>query len=182
MAIELVEVTKNTRGINSKEIKYKAIGRYVIKTVERESKPEFNADGSPKLDEKGNQVRTPLGKTSDGKLITIPEEVKEFESDGVLQSIDDALELVNNDAQVFLDCFADGFNERAYSIEANKDELDEFLSTMEMNDEQKGAFKRTVRQLNRSTDTPILDAAEFVKTMWLKNKAKAKPIAEPVTA
>lgn len=182
MSIELVEVTKNTRGVNSREIKYKAIGRYVTKIVQKESKPEFNDDGSPKLDDKGNQIRTPLGKDGEGKLITIPEEVQEFESDGVVTSIEDAMELVNNDEQILFDCFADGFNERAYAIEANKDELDEFLADMELNEEQKASLKRAVRQLNRGTDTPILEAAEFVKTMWLKNKAKAKPVAVPATA
>ena len=46
MAIELVEVTKNTRGVNSREIKYKAIGRFITETVDRESKPEYNADNT----------------------------------------------------------------------------------------------------------------------------------------
>ena len=173
MAITLVEVTKNTRGINSREIKYKAIGRYTEKTVQKESKPEFNDDGSPKLDEKGNQIRTPLGKDKEGRLITIAEKVMEFESDGVLTDLGDALELVNNDEQLLLDCFADGFNERQYALEASKDELDEFLSTMEMNDEQKNVFKKTARQLNRGTGVSVLEAADLIKTMMDKAKAKA---------
>ena len=108
MAIELVEVTKNTRGINSREIKYMAIGRWKKEIVQRESKPEFNEDGTPKLDEKGNQIRTPLGKDADGKLITVPEEVSVFESDGVLTDVADAIELCKGDEQLLLDCFADG--------------------------------------------------------------------------
>jgi len=174
--IELVEVSKNTRGVNSREIKYKAIGKYTTKTVDRESKPVFNEDGTPKLDAKGNQEREQLGKDAEGKLITIKEEVQEFVSDGVLTDIADALSLVNNDEQILLDCFADGFNERAYALEANKDELDEFLSTMEMNDEQKSVFKRTARQLNRGTGIELLEAAEMIKSMMLKAKAKAVPV------
>jgi len=176
MSIELVEVSKNTRGVNSREIKYLAIGKWISKMVDKESKPEFNDDGTPKLDEKGNQIRTPLGKDSEGKLITIKEEVKEFTSDGVITDIADALELVNNDEQILLDCFADGFNERAYALEAGKDELDEFLATMELNDEQKAVFKRTARQLNRGTGVELLDAAELIKTMMQKAKAKAQPV------
>jgi hypothetical protein len=187
MAIELVEVRKNTRGVNSREIVYKAIGKYVEKTVARESKPVFNPDGTPKLDEKGNQVREPLGKDAEGKLITIEEKVLEFTSDGVLQAdpgtgLADALELVNNDEQILLDCFADGFNERQYALEASKDELDEFLSTMEMNDEQKAVFKRTARQISRNYDTDILEAAEMVKGMMERAKAKAAAKAQPVAA
>jgi hypothetical protein len=180
MAIELVEVSKNTRGINSREIKYKAIGKYVEKKVARESKPVFNEDGSPKLDAKGNQEREPLGKDAEGKLITIEEIVNEFTSEGVLTDIADALSLVDNNEQVLLDCFAEGYNERAYALEANKDELDEFLSTMEMNDEQKTVFKRTARQLNRGTGIELLEAAEMIKSMMLKAKAKATPVPAAV--
>jgi hypothetical protein len=182
MSIELVEVSKNTRGVNSREIKYLAIGKWVKKVVARESKPVFNEDGTPKLDEKGNQVRTPLGKDAEGKLITIDEEVNEFESDGVLTDVADAMELVNNDEQVFLDCFADGFNERQYAKEAGKDELDEFLADMEMNDDQKAVFKRTARQLNRGTGVELLDAAEMIKAMILKKKAEALAKAQAASA
>jgi hypothetical protein len=173
MAIELVEVSKNTRGVNSREIKYKAIGKWIEKEVERDTRPAFNDDGTKKLDEKGNEIRLPLEKDKEGKNIYVKEKVQEFTSDGVITDIADALELVNNDEQILLDCFADGFNERAYALEANKDELDEFLSTMALNDEQKSVFKRTARQLNRGTGVDILDAAELIKSMMEKKKAAA---------
>ena len=178
MTVELVEVTKNTRGINSREIKYKAIGKYTTRIVERESKPEFNADGSPKLDEKGNQVRTPLGKDKDGKLITIKEEVQEFITEGVLTRYEDALELVNNDEQILLDCFAEGYNERAYALEADKDELDAFIADLEMNDEQKTAFKKMARYQARQMDVPLMDAAEEVKAAMARAKAKKEAAAK----
>lgn len=171
--IELVEVTKNTRGVNSREIKYKAIGKWVEKTVQRDTRPDFNPDGTKKLDEKGNEIRLPLLKDKEGKNIYVDETILEFSSDGIITDIADALALVNNDEQVMLDCFADGFNERAYAIEANKDELDEFLMGMSLDEEQKGAFKRAARQLNRTTGADILDAAEVVKTMMEKAKARA---------
>ena len=171
--IELVEVSKNTRGVNSREIKYKAIGKWVEKIVQRDTRPAFNDDGTKKLDDKGNEVRLPLEKDAEGKNIYVNETTQEFTSDGVITDIADALSLVNNDEQVLLDCFADGFNERQYALEANKDELDEFLSTMEMNDEQKTVFKRTARQLNRGTGIAILEAAEMIKGMMEKAKAKA---------
>jgi len=177
MSVELVEISKNTRGINSREIKYKAIGKWAEKNVQRDTRPAFNEDGTKKLDEKGNEVRLPLEKDAEGKNIYVTEVVKEFTSDGVLTDIADALSLVNNDEQILLDCFADGFNERQYAIEANKDELDEFLKDMEMNDEQKTVFKRTARQLNRGTGVDILDAAEMIKGMMLKAKAKAEAAA-----
>lgn len=176
MAIELVKVSKNTRGINSRLIEYMAIGKYNVKKVQRESKPVFNEDGTPKVDEKGNHVREPLGKDANGRLITIEEEVLEFTSDGVLDAkgtgLDDAMSLVNNDEQLFLDCFADGFNERQYAIEANKDELDEFIADMEMNDDQKAAFKKTARQISRNYELSITEAAEHVKLLMVKAKAK----------
>ena len=182
MAIELVEVSKNTRGINSREIKYRAIGKWVEKTVARESKPEFNADGTPKLDDKGNQIRTPLGKDAEGRLITIDEKVSEFETDGVITDIGDAMDLINAEwqpkddkeaEQLLLDCFAEGFNARQYSREADKDELDEFLSKMEMNDEQRSAFKRAARQLSKTIGMTVLEGAEQIVSMIEAKKAKA---------
>lgn len=185
MAIELVEVTKNTRGVNSREIKYKAVGKWIEKTVQRDTRPAFNEDGTKKLDDKGNEVRLPLEKDSEGKNIYVDEIVLEFTSDGVLQAegtgLADAMELVNGDEQIFLDCFADGFNERAYALEANKDELDEFLSTMEINDEQKAVFKRTARQISRNYATDILEAAEMVKGMMERAKAKLAAKAQAAT-
>lgn len=172
MAIELVTVSRNTRGLNSRTIEYKAIGKYTTKTVERESKPVFNEDGTPKLDDKGNQVREPLGKDAEGKQITYKEEVQEFETAGVLTDMEDALALVDNDEQRFLDFFVEGYNEWAYAQEASKDELDEFVKDMGMNDDTRNAFKRTVRALSKNTDTPVLEAAEIVKAQLMKNKAK----------
>jgi hypothetical protein len=179
MAIELIEMVKNTRGVNSRAIKYMAIGKWVTKEVDRESKPDIDpATGKVKLDDKGNEIRIPLGKDKDGKLITIKEEVKEFVSDGVITDVSEALELCNNDEQMVWDCFADGYNERAYSTEANKDELDEFLADMNLNDEQKSAFKRTARQISRTVEgTELLDAAEMVKSMMLKARAKKEAAA-----
>lgn len=177
MAIQLVEIKKNTRGVNSREIVYKAIGKWVEKKVQRDTRPAFNADGTKKLDEKGNEIRLPLEKDKEGKNIYVDEIVQEFESDGVLTDIGDAMELVNNDEQLLLDCFAEGFNERAYAIEAGKDELDEFLSTMTLDDEQKATFKRTARNISRNYDTEILVAAEMVKKLMLDKIAKAKSAA-----
>lgn len=179
--INLVEVSKNTRGINSRTIKYLAIGKYITKTVQRESKLETNPDGTPKLDENGNQIRTPLGKDAEGRLITIPEEVKEFTSSGVVTDIGQALELVNKymkpetDAeaeQILLDCFAEGFNDRQYEIEADKDELDEFLAPMKMDDEQKNGFKRAARSVAKTLGLTPLEAAEQIKLMAEAKKAK----------
>lgn len=173
MAIELVEVKKNTRGKNSREIVYRAVGKWTTKEVERETKPVFNEDGTKKLDAEGEEIRVPVEKDSDGKLIYYKENVNVLVTDGVLTDMKDALELVSYKEQTLLDCFVEGYNERAYALEADKDELDDFLKDMEMNDEQKGVFKKTVRQVNRGMGTPLLDAAEFLKTMWLSNKAKA---------
>jgi hypothetical protein len=174
MTIELVEISKNTRGVNSREIKYKAIGKWVEKTVQRDTRPAFNEDGTKKLDDKGNEIRLPLEKDKDGKNIYVDEKIQTFESDGVLTDIGDAMELVNNDEQVLLDCFADGFNERQYAIEAGKDELDEFLANMSLNDDAKNVFKRTARNLSRNYDLELLEAAEMVKKMLLKKQQKEK--------
>jgi len=174
MAIELVEISRNTRGLNSREIKFKAIGKYITKTVQRETKPEFNQDGSPKLDDKGNQVRTPLGKDENGKLITIPEEVQEFTSEGVLTSLEDALELVNGDEQRLLDIFAEGFNDFAYRQEASKDELDEFFADLNLADDKLDGLKRSVRSFAKNTETEILEAAGIIKAQILKKLEAAK--------
>jgi hypothetical protein len=182
MAIELVELSKNTRGVNSRKITYKAIGKWVTKLVDRESKPVLNPDGTKKLDEDGNEVRESLGKDSDGKLITIKEEVPEFVTEGVLTEMEDALSLVNNDEQVLLDCFAEGFNERQYSIEAGKDELDEFLIDLEMDKDQKAAFKKTARQISRNYELSLIEAAEQVKSLMVRAQAKRAAKAEAVPA
>jgi len=175
MAIELIELVKNTRGVNSRQIKYLAIGKWITKTVERESVPVLNDKGEKTYDADGKEVRKNLGKDAEGKLITVQEEVPEFVTEGVLDAngdgMADALMLVNGDEQILLDCFAEGFNERAYNLEANKDELDDFLRDMSMSEEQKTVFKRTARQLNRGTGVSILDAAELIKGMLLKKQA-----------
>lgn len=185
MTITLIELVKNTRGVNSRKIAYKAIGKWVERPVEKESRPVLNEDGTKKLDTEGNEVREPLGKDAEGKLITITEMVPEFVTQGVLDAegdgMADAMELVGGDEQVLLDCFAEGFNERAYNLEASKDELDDFLAGMSMTDEQKTVFKRTARQLNRGTGVSILDAAELIKGMLLKKQAQ-QATATPVTA
>jgi hypothetical protein len=175
MAIELIELVKNTRGVNSRKISYKAIGKWVTKTVEKESTPVLDAAGNKTYDAEGKEVRRNLGKDAEGKLITVQEEVPEFVTEGVLDAngdgMADALMVVNGDEQVLLDCFAEGFNERAYNLEANKDELDDFLRDMSMDEDQKTVFKRTARQLNRGTGVSILDAAELIKGMLLKKQA-----------
>lgn len=161
MALELVQVTRNTRGLNSREIKYNAIGKFVKRVVNKEPK---NADGTPKLDAEGKQVIEPT-------------EVQEFETDGVLTDIADALALTNGEEQQLLDIFARGYNDYSYEKEASKDELDEFLADMKLDEKTADAFKRTARAFAKSTDTPIVEAAELVKTQMLKNKAKAEASA-----
>jgi len=186
MAIELVEITRNTRGINSREIKFKAIGKYIEKTVQRDTRPSFLPDGTKELDAQGNEVRLPLEKDKDGKNIYVDEIELKFVTDGVLTKYEDAFELVNGDEQVLLDCFVDGYNERAYALESGKDELDDFISDLEMNDDQKAAFKKTARQIAKNYDMSMTEAAEEVKGMMLKAKeraeAKAKAKAESETA
>jgi len=179
MAIELVEIKKNTRGINSREIKYLAIGKWVEKIVQRDTRPAFNEDGTKKLDDKGNEVRLPLEKDAEGKNIYVDEIDLRFETEGVLTDMADAVELCKGDEQVLLDCFVEGFNERQYKLEADKDELDEFLIGMgEMNDDQKNAFKKTARQIARNYDMSLVEAAEQVQGLMLKAKAKAEAKAK----
>jgi len=170
--LELVEVVKNTRGKNSRKITYKAIGKWITRTVEKESKPLFNEDGTPVLDADGEQVREALGKDEAGKLITIKEEVRELVTKGVLTKYEDALMLVEADEQLLLDCFAEGFNERAYELEAAKDELDEFIADLEMNEDQKAAFKKTARQINRNYGLSLVESAEHVKVLMLAAREK----------
>ena len=172
MAIELVEITRNTRGINSREIKFKAIGKYVEKTIQRDTRPAFNPDGTKQVDEKGNEIRLPLEKDKDGKNIYVDETVTEFVTDGVLTSYEDAYELVNGDEQVLLDCFVDGYNEWAYALESGKDELDGFIADLEMNDDQKAAFKKMARQVAKNYEMPMLEAAEEVKGTMLRARAR----------
>ena len=199
MAIELIEIKKNTRGINSREIKYLAIGKYITKTVQRDTRPG--------KDEHGNDIRLPLEKDKDGKNIYVDEVVEEFVTKGVLTDFADAMRLVANaphetvpafnedgtpkldekgeqilepisNEQILLDCFAEGFNERQYALEADKDELDEFLADLGMDDQQKAAFKRTARQIAKNYDMSLIESAEQVKGLMLKQRAKAEAKAK----
>ena len=176
MAANLVEITRNTRGLNSREIKYQAIGKYVPRTVEKESEPALDAEGKKTYDAKGNEVRKPLGKDAEGKQIIYKETVNDFVTEGVLTSFEDALALVDGNEQAFLDMFAEGFNEAQYRREAEKDELDDFLKTFELidSDEKRDVFKRTARQVSRGTGTSVIEAAEMVKLMMEKKVAAAK--------
>lgn len=173
----LVEVTKNTRGRDSRAVTYKAIGKWIDTQVKRRTKPVFNADGTPKLDAEGEPVTEKIGKDEPA----IIENTREFISDGVLDSKTDgmanALALVGDDEQILLDCFADGYNERAYSNEANKDELDDFLAAVEMGDKDKDTLKRAVRQVAKGTGDDLLEVAEYLKARWIRNKAKAEAAA-----
>jgi predicted N-acyltransferase len=74
--------------------------------------------------------------------------------------------LVNNDEQLLLDCFADGFNERQYALEAGKDELDDFFASMEITDDQRNVLKKTARQLSRGLTISVLEAADMIKSRW----------------
>jgi len=133
-----------------------AIGKYVEKTVNRRDEK----------DEQGNVVKEGA-----------PEVVLDFVSNGVVTNIEDALALVNGDEQVLFDCFADGFNERQYANEVEKDELDEFIVSMGLDDEQKKVFKRTARNLMNNYGYDALEAAGEVKSFMEKAKAKAEKIA-----
>lgn len=141
----LIEMTKNTRGKDSREIKYMGIGRTITKVVQRET----NLDGTPITE-----------KDAEGHLITRPEEVEEIVSDGCITSIDDALELVAGDQQRLLDYFAYGFNRAAYQTEADKDELDAY--TVGLDEAKAKARKTAIRALAKTLDMSLLDAAEIV--------------------
>lgn len=146
MSVTLVEMTKNTRGKDSREIKYMGIGRPVTRVVEKES------------DEAGN----PLGKDAEGKLITRKVEVTELSSDGVVTSIDDALELVGGDTQKFLDMFAFGFNRAAYQTEADKDELDIFCEGLD--EAQAKARKTAIRALAKTLPNfTLMECGEIIR-------------------
>ena len=141
----LIQLTKNTRGKDSRTINYNGIGQVVTKIVERETA----IDGTPLT-----------AKDAEGHLITRPEEVEEYVSDGCLSSIDDALELVAGDQQKMLDYFAYGFNRAAYQFEADKDELDAY--TVGLDEAKAKARKTAIRALAKTLDMTILDAAEIV--------------------
>jgi hypothetical protein len=144
--MELINLTKSTRGANSREITFPAIGAYRTKTIQREK------------DEQGND----LGKDAEGKLITRAETVQEFYSDGVITSIDEALSLVGGNLQTVLDHFAVGFNKASYTIEANKDELDELLAGQNLDEDKLKAFKRAVRQVMAVTGKDAAGAVSLL--------------------
>lgn len=142
---ELLEMSKNTRGKDSRTINYKGIGRPEVKTVQRETA----LDGTPLTE-----------KDAEGRLITRPEEVTEIVSDGCITSIDEAMELVGGNQQRLLDFFAYGFNRDAYQTEADKDELDAF--TVGLDEAKAKARKTAIRALAKTLEIGILDAAEIV--------------------
>jgi len=141
----LITITKNTRGKDSREIKFQGIGREVVRIVQRET----NLDNTPIT-----------ARDKEGHLITRPEEVTEITHEGVLSTVDEALELVNGNTQMLLDFFAVGYNKWAYSVEANKDELDAFVEGL---DEAKAkARKSAIRSLAKTLEISQLEAAEIV--------------------
>lgn len=176
--IPTVQLTRNTRGANSRAITFTAVGAFKDKIVARETKPMVDAEGNPVLDENGNQKRESLGKDAEGKLITIDEVVPSFYSNGVLTDITLALSLVEGDEQLLLDCFVDGWNERQYEIESSKDELDVYLSDLPMDDKQRDVFKRTVRQVMKNNGSEMEETALFLKSSWIKNQEKLKALAQ----
>jgi len=145
MSIELVQMSKNTRGKDSRTISYMGIGRPVERVIERET------------DEAGN----PLGKDEAGNQITRSETVTELTHEGVVTTLEDALELVAGDTQKFLDCFAFGFNRDAYQAEADKDELDIYVEGLEPKAAK--ARKTVIRGLAKTLGIGVLEAAEIVK-------------------
>jgi hypothetical protein len=141
----LITITKSTRGKNAREIEFQGVGKYVTRTIDRETDAEGN----------------PLPKDENGKQIVRPEEVSELETEGALSTIDEALELVGNDMQKVLDYFAFGFNDAAYRAIADRDELDELLSDITDSD-KRDALKRAIRQVARATGQEVSDAAVLV--------------------
>jgi len=144
MSIELVQMSKNTRGKDSRTITFMGIGRPVERTIARET------------DEEGK----PLGKDAAGNQITRDEVVTEMTHVGVVTSLEDALELVGGDTQRFLDDFAFGFNREAYQNEADKDELDPYVEGLDPKAAK--ARKTVIRGLAKTLNMGVLDAAEIV--------------------
>jgi hypothetical protein len=144
--MELVNRVKSTRGANSREITFPAIGAFRERKIARE-KDENGVD---------------LGKDAEGKLITREEIVQEFYTEGVITSIDDALALVDGNLQTVLDYFAEGFNRASYIKEASKDELDELLAGQNLDEDKLKAFKRAVRQIMAVTNKSAAEAVEML--------------------
>jgi len=154
---ELIKMVKNTRGKDSRPIEFMGIGKEVTRTVQREK------------DAEGND----LGKNADGTLITRPEIVTEVTHEGVLTTIDEALELVEGNTQRLLDCFAFGFNKDQYQHEADKDELDAYVAGLE--EPKAKARKSAIRALAKTLEITLTEAAELVQ-------AAARPEAVPAEA
>jgi len=162
MSIELVQMSKNTRGKDSRTITYMGIGRPVERKIDRETAE----DGSP------------LGKDENGNQITREEIITELTHEGVVTTVEEAMELVGNDTKRFLDCFADGFNREAYRIEADKDELDPYVLGLEPKAAK--ARKTVIRGLAKTLGIGVLDAAEIVK--MATPQAATEEVSEPEVA
>lgn len=141
----LITITKSTRGKNPRDVSFQGIGKFVTRTVDKES------------DENGK----PLGKDSEGKLITRKVEVQELETAGIITTLEEALELVEGNLQRVLDNFAVGYNQEAYRSIVDRDELDEMFS-MVSDEDKRSALKRATRQLMKALNLSLEDAAEMV--------------------
>lgn len=161
MSVTLVTQTKNTRGRDSREIKFNVVGVFETKKIERELWPVKNEDGTPKLDENKDEVYEER-KGPDGKLTTWTEEIQVLKTDGVLTDIGDALELVGGNEQKLLDLFVIGYNEESERIETDKDELDPYVIGMAEVDGK--SFKRAVRSFAKTTGFSVIDAADLIKS------------------
>lgn len=144
MSVELVQMSKNTRGKDSRTIVYMGIGRPVERKIDRET------------DEEGK----PLGKDANGNQITREEVITELDHRGVVTTLEDALELSGNDLQRMLDNFSFGFNRESYQTEADKDELDPYVIGLDAKAAK--ARKTVIRGLAKTLSIGVLDAAEIV--------------------
>jgi hypothetical protein len=144
--MELLQLTKNTRGVNSRPVTFGAIGRFLTRVINREK------------DAEGND----LGKDEGGNQITRAEEVQEFTHAGAITSIDEAIGLCSGNLQEVLDHFAVGFNKASYQAEAGKDELDELLSGLGMDEDKLKAFKAAVRKVMAVTGKDAISTVEML--------------------
>lgn len=142
--IELVQMSKNTRGKDSRTITFNGIGRLVERKIDRET----DAEGKP------------LGKDAQGNQITREEIVQEYTHEGVVTTLEDALELTGGELQRLLDNFAFGFNREAYQTEADKDELDPYVVGLDAKGAK--ARKTVIRGLAKTLSIGVLEAAEIV--------------------
>lgn len=182
MSVKLVTQTKNTRGRDSREIKFNVIGVFEDKVIERELWQVMNPDGTPKMelvDGKQEEVWEER-KDKDGKLTTWKETIKVLKTEGILTDIGDALELVGLDKdgkpneQRMLDLFVIGYNEESERLETDKDELDPYCVGMSEADAK--SFKRAARGFAKTTGFSALESAEMIKS------ARDKKLAAMATA